>query len=108
MDAEALDLALKLRFGIQTADDGAVELSFASGEKVPLAARDRRQYGSVAYSLRAILAARQKSLFGSAPLLPLADDELGRLREAADLVGLALLQVADGEARGHSVTGSLT
>ncbi|HWW62083.1 MAG TPA: hypothetical protein VN181_12005, partial [Thermoanaerobaculia bacterium] len=65
-----------------------------------ITARDKRQYGSIAYALRAILAVQQDALLdANANLLPLNNDAVQLMKEAVDLVSLATLQHADREAR---------
>src|SRR5215212_11591250 len=65
-----------------------------------ITARDKRQYGSIAYALRAILAEQQDALLdANANLLPLNHDAVQLMKEAVDLVSLATLQHADKEAR---------
>lgn len=63
-------------------------------------ARDKRQYGSVAYALRAILAVQQDALLdASVRLVPLSPEAVDVFKEAVDLITLAALQVADRESR---------
>lgn len=62
-------------------------------------ARDKRQYGSVAYALRAILAVQQDALVDGVKLAPLSADAVELFKEAIDLVTLAALQDADRDAR---------
>jgi hypothetical protein len=63
-----------------------------------ITARDKRQYGTVAYALRAVLAVQQESM-GDAKLLPLTADAVELFKESVDLVTLAALQRADRESR---------
>ncbi len=66
----------------------------------PVTARDKRQYGSVAYALRAVLAVQQDALLDPASkLLPLRNESVELFKEAIDLTTLAALQRADKEAR---------
>ncbi len=65
-----------------------------------ITARDRRQYGTVAYALRAVLAVQQDALLNpSLKLLPLRNESVELFKEAIDLTTLAALQRADREAR---------
>lgn len=72
-----------------------------------ITARDKRQYGSVAYALRAILSVQQDALGsiqqdalgGGTKLSPLSADAVEAFKEAIDLVTLAALQDADKDAR---------
>lgn len=67
-----------------------------------IAARDFRQYGTVAYALRAILAAQQEAFLGNGTrLIPLSKEAVAALKEAADLYALAVLQKTDQEARNN-------
>lgn len=66
----------------------------------PVTARDKRQYGSVAYALRAVLAVQQDALLDpAAKLLPLRADAVELFKESIDLVTLAALQRADTQSR---------
>jgi hypothetical protein len=67
-----------------------------------ITARDRRQYGSIAYALRAILSVQQDALYGetaASKLVPLSADAVELFKESIDLTTLAALQRADREAR---------
>ncbi|MEA2488813.1 MAG: enediyne biosynthesis protein [Acidobacteriota bacterium] len=65
-----------------------------------ITARDKRQYGSVAYALRAVLAVQQDALLDSSmQLLPLTADAVELFKEAVDLTTLAALQHADAASR---------
>lgn len=60
-----------------------------------ITARDKRQYGSVAYALRAILAVQQDALIDGTKLTPLDPGAVALFKEAVDLATLAALQRAD-------------
>jgi hypothetical protein len=67
---------------------------------VVVRARDLRQYGSVAYALRAILAVQQEDLLdATSTLLPLASDAVAEIKRRLDVMTLAALQEADRVAR---------
>jgi hypothetical protein len=71
-----------------------------AGQEQRLDATDKRQYSTVAYGLRAILAVEQDQLLGrSREMLPLAPEAIDALKEAVDLYTLAMLQRADRRAR---------
>jgi hypothetical protein len=72
--------------------------SFRVGDTT-ITARDRRQYGSIAYALRAILGVQQDALMSDARLVPLSADAVELFKESIDLTTLAALQHADREAR---------
>ncbi|HKO59311.1 MAG TPA: CRTAC1 family protein [Thermoanaerobaculia bacterium] len=60
-----------------------------------ITARDKRQYGSVAYALRAILAVQQDALIDGTRLLPLDQAAVALFKDSIDLTTLAALQRAD-------------
>lgn len=66
---------------------------------------DLDHYSSVAYSLRAVLAARQDALLtpGSEALLPLDEEALSTLTQFLDRHALAVLKHADATARAASI-----
>ena len=63
-------------------EDGDYRLNFPSGNSISINATDVRQYGSVAYSLRAILAVQQDSIMDpeSEELVPLDQAAMGLLK----------------------------
>jgi hypothetical protein len=63
--------------------------------RTEISARDRRQYGTVAYALRAILAVQQDAFIDGTKLLPLDAPAVELFKESIDLVTLAALQRAD-------------
>jgi hypothetical protein len=67
--------------------------------RTEITARDKRQYGTVAYALRAILAVQQDALIDGTRLLPLDNAAVALFKDAIDLVTLAALQQADRTAR---------
>lgn len=76
-------------------NDTVWSLAF-SNSKVDIAQRDQEHYGSIAYSLRAILAVQQGQLLTETTLLPaLSVDAVEHIKHLTDLLTLALLQVAD-------------
>jgi hypothetical protein len=88
----------------RTASDGTWILKFPNKVEISIESTDVRQYGSVAYSLRAILAVQQDSMMNPEmePMRPLTGDALKALKLKMDLATLALLQEADAYARAHS------
>lgn len=67
--------------------------------RIVITERDKRQYGTVAYALRAILAVQQDSMADGTKLLPLDHDAVELFKESLDLTTLAALQRADRAAR---------
>ena len=65
-----------------------------------IAKRDKRQYSSVAYALRAILAVQQDLLLKpEKQLLPLSENSIKELQNFLDVLTLGVLQIADQDAR---------
>jgi hypothetical protein len=63
--------------------------------RTEISARDRRQYGTVAYALRAILAVQQDAFVDGTKILPLDAPAVELFKESIDLVTLDALQHAD-------------
>ena len=88
---------------VQVGANGDWSLASAAGD-LQVTARDKRQYGSVAYAQRAILAVQQEALLeADSGLLPLEPDAVESLKEFLDLVTLVALQIADRDARSRSL-----
>src|SRR3954462_13258336 len=60
-------------------------------QRVEITARDKRQYGAVAYALRAILAVQQDAFVDGTNLLPLGEPAVELFKESVDLITLAAL-----------------
>ncbi|WP_390403816.1 CRTAC1 family protein [Gilvimarinus japonicus] len=76
------------------------EVVYPGGQQVNINKVDKRQYSTIAYALRAILAVQQESLFDmESNLLPISQEAINKLKEALDLHSLAVLKVADERAR---------
>ena len=67
--------------------------------KVIIKATDLRQYRSIAYSLRAILAVQQDNILSNTNLSPLSTAAIKMLKQKLDLLSLSLLQKSDYKAR---------
>jgi len=80
--------------------DGRLQLQFPGQPALELSSRRSEQYGSIAYSLRAILAVEQENLLSAGPR-PLALTPKGTraLQRPLDLVFLSALLRADAAAR---------
>lgn len=80
--------------------NGDVVISGGERDPISVSAIDLRQYGSVAYALRTILAVQQDALLDpTARLLPLSADAIEELKDVLDVATLAALQHADSLAR---------
>jgi hypothetical protein len=78
-------------------------------QRIEITARDKRQYGAVAYALRAILAVQQDAFVDGTNLLPLDEPAVELFKESIDLVTLAALQHADRATRTanqHQINGA--
>jgi len=78
-------------------------------QRIEITARDKRQYGAVAYALRAILAVQQDAFVDGTNLLPLDEPAVELFKESVDLVTLAALQHADRNTRmanQHQINGA--
>ena len=78
-------------------------------QRIEITARDKRQYGAVAYALRAILAVQQDAFVDGTNLLPLDEPAVELFKESVDLVTLAALQNADRATRTtnqHQINGA--
>jgi hypothetical protein len=84
--------------------DGIHVLTFPTKAEISINSTDIRQYGSVAYSLRAILAVQQDAMMTpeKKPLRPLSAEARDLFKHKLDLATLALLQEADAYARAHN------
>jgi len=79
---------------------GALKILFPGQAPLEISSRRSEQYGSIAYSLRAILAVEQENLLSSAePPMALTPKATRSLQRALDLVFLSALLRADEEAR---------
>lgn len=103
VSAGQIDAAFNDFVSFSQAAGGAHTLGFPSSAEITISATDLRQYGSIAYSLRAILAVQQDSIMmpGETPLPPLSAEAREVLKRKMDLATLALLQEADAYARAH-------
>lgn len=82
-------------------DEGDARITLADGSSLTVSTRDIRHYGSVAFSLRAILAVQQEAMLSAGGPLPVLDDaSVEGLKQLTDLHTLAALSLADTEARG--------
>ncbi len=86
--------------GVDRSADGAWRASFPGVAPITIPEIRATQYASIAFSLRAILAAQQDFMVsGGAPLLDLEPASIEALRGALDVVALSALAIADREAR---------
>ncbi len=69
-------------------------------EILTISGQDKRQYSSIAYALRAILAVQQDLLlYSEKQLLPLTEESIKALQNFLDILTLSVLKIADQDAR---------
>ena len=80
---------------------GHFEVAFDEDQIIVINSTDKRQYSSIAYSLRALLTVQQEALINgdSSGLLPLNPEAITALKDISDLYTLSVLKVADAIAR---------
>ncbi|MGR9098968.1 MAG: FG-GAP-like repeat-containing protein [Gammaproteobacteria bacterium] len=87
-----------LPFAPEQSGDWAVSLP--DGSKMTIESRDKRQYSSIAYALRAILSVKQDALMDpEIHLLELDEESLKALQDFLDILTLSALKTADQKAR---------
>jgi hypothetical protein len=87
-------------FNYQVDAKGHWQVTYTSGNALQIHKDDKRQYASIAYSLRTLLAVQQESLLDlSADKLPLSSEAVSHLSDALDLYTLSVLKIADQQAR---------
>jgi len=101
---EDIDASFAKIITFSTDADHSNRLTFPNQVEITISSTDVKQYGSVAYSLRAILAVQQDSMMdpGVEPLQPLSGEAIEALKQKLDLATLALLQESDAYARAHN------
>jgi hypothetical protein len=101
----ALERELERLFQVAETEDGAVRVAFPEREAIELSALRKLQYGSIAYSLRALLAVQQDHLLeGGARLAALDEAGIELLQDRVDTLTLCALFLADERARETSAT----
>ncbi|MDO3387311.1 CRTAC1 family protein [Gilvimarinus sp. SDUM040013] len=97
---ETLNQALAGSMRYQQGKDDHWQVTYSDGKQININNVDKRQYSTIAYALRAILAVQQESLFDlNSNLLPIDQEVIGKLKEALDLHSLAVLKISDEKAR---------
>lgn len=92
--------AQKQLFQVEQDKNGHFVVSFIKPSSVVIHKDDKRQYGSIAYSLRAVLALQQEALIDfDVSLLPLSDLAVNALKDSLDFYTLAVLKLVDTKAK---------
>lgn len=92
--------AVERNFKVATTRNGHWSIEFENGQQIKINKDDKRQYSSIAYSLRAVLGVQQESLMDlESDLVPLSADAIEELKHQLDLFSLAVLKISDAQAR---------
>jgi len=76
------------------------QLAFDNDLKLTIHKDDKRQYASIAYSLRAVLAVQQEALLDfELDLLPLTENAIDAVKGYLDFYTLAVLKITDNKAK---------
>jgi len=95
-----LQQVLNQYFSISQDNKGHWQLHFPDNQVIRINLRDKVQYASIAYSLRAVLGVQQEFLLDvESELLPLDKESLELLTDYLDLFNLAVLKISDNSAR---------
>lgn len=95
-----VQMALKKELSFFKGEDGHWNVDFPGDRTIRINGTDKRQYSSIAYSLRSLLAVQQEEMLSNnAELLALSDEAIQVLKDASDLFTLSVLKVADQMAR---------
>ncbi len=95
-----VETALSSIYNYRQNDAGDWLIKFNNGQNLTINKNDKRQYSSIAYSLRAILAVQQQHIFDvSSHFLPLSEPAIKTLKIGLDVFALAALKSADQQAR---------
>lgn len=93
---------IESKYFIYDENSEGINLKFNNDYTLFLEERDYRQYSSVAYALRAILAVQQSFIFESETLASLNDETLDYFKKSLDLAVLVLLNESDKLARSEN------
>lgn len=95
-----IEQAIKNIFTYETDSNGHWILNYRTGTNLKINKNDKRQYSSIAYSLRALLAVQQEALLDlNSDLLPLSQEAVDTAKNALDLFTLSVLKISDEKAR---------
>ncbi len=100
MSADDIKQAIHAHLSFSQNKEGHWLVNLAGQTQITIHQRDLRQYDSIAYSLRALLAVQQEQLLLSSPQLKLlSQPAIQYLKHVVNLYTLAVLKVADNKAR---------
>jgi len=97
---EVVTPVIRKHFSFSFDDAKNAHVRLADGSELVLEERDVRQYGTVAYALRAILATQQDALLTpDVKLVPFAPEAVQAIKQLVDVYTLAALNLSDKSAR---------
>ena len=103
ISAEQVREIINRQFSIARTPEQHWKIKFAKNNSIVINQTDKRQYSTIAYSLRAVLAVQQESLLDfEIELLPLDKLALQALTEHLDILNLAVLKLSDRQARSNN------
>lgn len=109
INVAAVDSAVAAFFKVAKTEQGHWRISFDAEHQLVIHKTDLRQYSSIAYSLRAMLAVQQDQMLADQQLTALTPEALNRATFYMDLYTLTVLKLADNQARlanQHTIAGS--
>ncbi|MCF7970789.1 MAG: CRTAC1 family protein [Methylococcaceae bacterium] len=97
---EILSPILQKHLAYSEQANGDWQVTLPNNTQLTISQRDKRQYSSIAYALRAMLAVQQDILLDpQKSLQPLTEESSKTLQNFLDIVTLSVLQIADQDAR---------
>ena len=103
VDKQHVTKAIDELFTTRQYQAGNWRITFKNDKSFTISKTDYRQYSSIAYSLRSILAVQQQHIFDvSANYLSLTEAAIGQMKQGLDLFVLAVLKNADQKARSEN------
>jgi enediyne biosynthesis protein E4 len=105
ISADMLTPIIQRNFAYTMDDAKNAHVKLGDGSELVLEERDVRQYGTVAYALRAILAVQQDALLTpDVKLVPFTPDAVQAMKQMVDVYTLAALNLGDKAARKAGLT----
>ncbi len=103
ISAERIREVINRQFSIMRTAEQHWKIQFSKNNSIVINQTDKRQYSTIAYSLRAVLAVQQESLLDfEIELFPLDKLALQTLTEHLDILNLAVLKLSDRQARNNN------
>ena len=100
VDQQHVASVLSTIFTYKEDSAGNWQVQFKNDTNLTISHTDKRQYSSIAYSLRSILAVQQQHIFDvSSKFLPLTESAIQQMQQGLDLFVLSALKQADQQTR---------